>query len=79
MVTNRALLDNIIRNMAVRTTPVGDRTVTREQLERIAKEQAGEEAKQEAQKAYDETFSETFEEAYQRILEELLDEHGFSD
>ncbi len=76
----RKTLQNIIKNIRQRETPRdGEELMTREDLERRAKEEAEEEAKDEAQKAYDETYSGTYDAAYQRILDELLDEHGFSD
>jgi Sec-independent protein translocase protein TatA len=73
-------LAEIVKSMRVSDRPIrADASVTREELERRAKEQAAEEAKEAAQKVYNETFAETYEEAYQRVLEELLDEHGYSD
>lgn len=73
-------LQEIIAKIPLRDNPrSAEGSVTREDLERRAKEEAAEEAKQEAQKAYDETYADVYDEAYQRTLDELLDEHGFSD
>jgi hypothetical protein len=79
MTDSKQLLDDIIKNMTVRDTPVADPSVTLEELEQRAKIEAEEEAKQEAQKAYDETYAETYDAAYAHILDDLLGEHGFSD
>jgi hypothetical protein len=73
-------LEEIIKGITRRDTSAqAERTVTREELELRAKEEAEEEAKQEAQKAYDEAYADAYDGAYRRILDELLDEHGFSD
>lgn len=79
MTDPKRTLQDIIKNIPIRDTPVAEASVTRAELEQRAKMDAEEEAKQEAQKAYNETYADTYEEAYQRILDELLDEHGFSD
>ena len=75
-------LEDIIKNIPVRDSPVRDVTevpVTREQLEQQAKEGAEQEAKEEAQRAYDDTYTDAYEDAYQRLLDDLLGEYGFLD